>query len=182
MSQLTLVQRRPGSGTILQKFINFGGADDGESVEQSFERLVVPALQAKHLLVGRDWGRLTQCEVLLKNDSDAGLIEVDQVRVRGLASHLQTLLRTSPGATHTRVCHARGDDHRDLGVVAAFGFDPAVHQHGAQSRCLHGLASWSGAGASCFIGKQLGAIIGYSASNVDSRWATRINGALRAAP
>ena len=46
MSLLTQVQRRPGSGTILQKFINFDGVDEGASVEQSFELLVKPALEA----------------------------------------------------------------------------------------------------------------------------------------
>ena len=56
--------------SVLTLFINYGGVDEHASVEQSFDLLVVPALQAKNLLVGRDWGRLVQCEVLLKNDSD----------------------------------------------------------------------------------------------------------------
>ena len=50
MSLLTQVQRRPGSGTILQKFINFGGVDEGASVEQPTDRPSSVGLAPKRLV------------------------------------------------------------------------------------------------------------------------------------
>ena len=76
---LTVVKRRPGGNAhVLQKFLKLEAHED-ISVLDAFEAVVVPALEQKNLLRGRDWGSLLQAEVMLKHEASLGLIEVDQV-------------------------------------------------------------------------------------------------------
>ena len=60
---LTVVKRRPGGNAhVLQKFLQLE-AHEGISVLDAFEAVVVPALEQKKLLRGRDWGSLLQAEI-----------------------------------------------------------------------------------------------------------------------
>ena len=101
---LTVVKRRPGGNAhVLQKFLKLDAHED-ISVLDAFEAVVVPALEQKNLLPGRDWGRLLQAEVMLKHDASQGLIEVEQVclrpRPRLALCTTRPLIFPSPRAPH----------------------------------------------------------------------------------
>ena len=101
---LTVVKRRPGGNAhLLQKFLKLEAHED-ISVLDAFEAVVVPALEQKNLLPGRDWGRLLQAEVMLKHDASQGLIEVEQVclrpRPRLALCTTRPLIFPSPRAPH----------------------------------------------------------------------------------
>ena len=101
---LTVVKRRPGGNTpLIQKFLRLDPHED-ISVLDAFDQVVVPALEQKKLLRGRDWGSLLQAEIVLKHDANQGLIDVDQVclrpRHRLALCTARPLIFPSPRAPH----------------------------------------------------------------------------------
>ena len=150
---LITVQRRPGAGHVIQKFmaLQAAGTDGCKlTVEQSFEKSVVPMLVSKGMLRGRDWGRLLSAEVQLRNDAGAGLIEVGEVRLSLPTSTCAPLHLTLTARAHA-VKPARARDDRALPRVmrAAQRRYSAVHRDAAEQTGLYRIASRAGAATCC---------------------------------